>query len=483
MTGIPKVRKALLPASVILFSGLCWYLSTGLIGDFFFLLWLAPLPVLLISFRYSAKATFFISFFSYLIGRLSWLSYLITVATFIPAIIFTIALPLAFAAIITLSRQIIIRINSWYTVFIFPVLYTLFEWLLIRLSSDGSAASIAYSQSDFPFIIQIASITGLLGITFIVTFIPSALASFWNYRFKKRQLLPVAVISSLIIASVFAFGVLRLSMKNETPYITAGLVVLDEESHKMGNRLDHGFELQHTADYSSEIDSLAAKGAEIVVLPERAISIDSEIDSASFRILRNSAKQNQITIIAGYTNYRAEDRNSAIAIDKNGDLVLDYNKVHLVRGFEDHFIAGNKAGLFNLNGLHAGLAICKDLDFPGTIRQYGKGDAAVLFIPAWDFIVDDWMHSRMAVLRGVENGFSEVRVARQGRLTISDPYGRVTSEASCLNGKMAALTGDVSLKRIETFYTNHGDWFGIVILFTTVLFIVLSFLKGNKQQT
>jgi hypothetical protein len=35
----------------------------------------------------------------------------------------------------------------------------------------------------------------------------------------------------------------------------------------------------------------------------------------------------------------------------------------------------------------------------------------------------------MAILRGVENGFSEIRTARQGRLTISDCYGKIINEA------------------------------------------------------
>jgi len=34
----------------------------------------------------------------------------------------------------------------------------------------------------------------------------------------------------------------------------------------------------------------------------------------------------------------------------------------------------------------------------------------------------------MAILRGVENGFSEIRTARQGRLTISDYTGKVNFE-------------------------------------------------------
>ena len=117
-----------------------------------------------------------ISFIAYLIGRLSWFSYLVTVATVVPAIIFTLALPLFFALVMIITRRTVIKSNSWYSVFAFPVFFTTFEFLLIKFSPDGTAGSIAYSQSNFLPVIQIASVTGILGITFLVTFIPSAIA-------------------------------------------------------------------------------------------------------------------------------------------------------------------------------------------------------------------------------------------------------------------------------------------------------------------
>ena len=87
----------------------------------------------------------------------------------------------------------------------------------------------------------------------------------------------------------------------------------------------------------------------------------------------------------------------------------------------------------------------------------------------------------MAILRGVENGFSIIRTARQGRLTISDHYGRVTSETNCSNGQTASLIGKVSLEKINSFYTQFGDWFGLVIIVSATLIIVFSFFKKTNQ--
>jgi apolipoprotein N-acyltransferase len=70
------------------------------------------------------------------------------------------------------------------------------------------------------------------------------------------------------------------------------------------------------------------------------------------------------------------------------------------------------------------IAICFDMDFPGLVCDYRRSVATVMFVPSWDFGRDAWLHSRMAITRGVENGLTVVRAARQGALTVSDPHGR-----------------------------------------------------------
>jgi hypothetical protein len=53
-------------------------------------------------------------------------------------------------------------------------------------------------------------------------------------------------------------------------------------------------------------------------------------------------------------------------------------------------------------------------------------------VPAGDFGVDDWQHSRMAVMRGVENGFAMVRPAHDGLVIASDAFGRL--QEGCARG-------------------------------------------------
>jgi apolipoprotein N-acyltransferase len=472
-------HKGLIPAAII-FSGLCWYFGNGLSGDFWYLLWLAPVPVLIISLNASAKQTFIISFLAYLIGRFSWFSYLVDVATLVPAIIFTLVFPLAFALIMIATRRTVVRSNRWYAVFVYPVFFTAFELLLINFSPDGTVASIAYSQMNFLPVIQVASITGILGITFFVSLIPSAIAVGWYYRREKIKFRYILMASLIIIISTLLFAIIRISKHSEANMVSVGLVVLDEKFHNVTDNPDFQKEKLVTEYYAKEISSLATKGAELVVLPERAINVSKETGTDIIKTLSDVAKQNHVFIITGYTNFRNEkERNSALVIDTTGNVVVDYNKVHLVKGLEDQFVRGKEIALFKQNGVQAGTAICKDLDFTNYIKKYGASDVTFLTIPAWDFVRDDWLHSRMAVLRGVENGFSEVRTARQGRLTISDYLGRVTYEANSSNGKNTSLLGRVSLQKRNTIYKRFGNWFEITILIATICLALVSIRNNN----
>src|SRR4029078_3037903 len=92
-------------AGAVITSGLCWYFANDLSGNYWYLLWFAPIPVLITSFRLSAKATFFVAVIAYLLGRLSWLSYLLGVLPVPLAILFTVLLPLIFALILLLARN------------------------------------------------------------------------------------------------------------------------------------------------------------------------------------------------------------------------------------------------------------------------------------------------------------------------------------------------------------------------------------------
>jgi len=476
----PEIKKWIAPSCIL--SGICWYLSSGLNGDSWFLLWLAPIPLLAVALNLSGRKAFSISFLAYLIGRMSWFSYLIAVATIIPAIIFTLLLPLIFGLIVAGTRWIVLKTKFSIGIFAFPVFFTAYEFLLISISADGSAGSIAYSQSNFLPIIQIASITGILGITFAVTLSPSIIAVGWHHHKEKNVFKIALVLATAISFLLCLFGVIRINGKDEKKSFKAGIVVLDESRHYVTDHPVLKDELNTVSIYADSISRMAEKGAELAVLPERAFNVNAETESVLLQMLENTARKNHIYIITGYTNFKERpSRNSSLVIDTAGHILCDYNKVHLVTGFENQFAPGNGTGLFTLKEIQAGTAICKDLDFPAHLRKYGARNTQIVFIPAWDFVKDDWLHSRMAVLRGVENGFSEVRAARQGRLTISDCYGRINLETSSVVKRDITLLGEVPILKKDTIYSRSGEWFGMLNLIAAIGLIVAGLRTSSRR--
>jgi apolipoprotein N-acyltransferase len=473
-------------AGAVITSGLCSYFANDLSGNYWYLMWFAPVPVLITAFRLSAKGAFLAAFIAYFLGRLSWLPYLLAVLPVPLAIFFTVLLPLIFALVVLLTRKIVLRNRNGWSALAFPVFWCLVEFLLFNFSPDGTAGSIAYSQSNFLPVVQVACVTGILGISFLVTLFPSAIAVGSNFRFKKmRGSLGIAFV--LIFISII-FGIIRLnSGSSNQAGLTAGLAVLDEKFHTETDHPDTANEIRTANLYAADITRLARQGAQVVVLPEKIVSTIPATETTIKNIFLNAAMSNHVAVVAGYTQIMNDNTklNRALVISARGELLSDYQKVNLFEGeARSGFIPGKQISVFDLSYTASGVAICKDMDYAGFIRKYDANKTMIMYVPAWDFIRDGWLHSRMAILRGVENGYSIVRSARQGQLTISDHKGKVLYETSCTNNKAASLTGRFPLVATNTIYSHFGDWFGYLIAITAIVFILLRVKrkKGLSQN-
>ena len=100
-------------------------------------------------------------------------------------------------------------------------------------------------------------------------------------------------------------------------------------------------------------------------------------------------------------------------------------------------------------------------------------------VPANDFIADAWIHARMAIMRGVENGFAIVRSATQGLETISDAQGRVIARADTNAPGLTQIMADVPPGPGPTLYTRIGDVFCWLMLLASVALLGLS-LRRSK---
>jgi len=468
----------------LILSGLCWYAAFDLSFHAWWALWLAPLPILYLSVNLSGGQAFLLAFVAFLIGRLSWWTYLHSVLPLPLALIFTVFFPLVFGGIVVAVRRIARVAPPAVAVFAYPVLWTAFEFLQFLFSRDGTIGSIAYTQCDFLPLVQLAAITGVLGLTFVASYVPAAAALALYYRRQGKRVQGVLIPALLLVVGVLTYGSLRLHAPNRASSgeVTVGLAAISKKAYWNDYDPRPEVELPLAERYLQEIRALTGQGARVVLLPEKGVPVSDSVEAICMGLLRDEARRSAMTIIAGVTRiYKDHPECQAWVIGPDGQWLLNYRKVNLFEGeVFDGFVPGKAPGFFQGDGITNGVAICKDCDYDTYIRRYSGQGARVLYVPAWDFNADGWLHSRIAMMRGVENGFTLVRNAQEGRLTISDDRGRVLSEASCEGGKRASIIGQAGPSRARTLYSRWGNWWGWINLVAAVGFLGL--MIGRKRK-
>lgn len=479
-TQSPPSKLILTIATTV--SGLLWFFVISVSGDYGFLLWIAPLPILWISLQSSARTSFVCAFLAYLIGRLSWLSFLSALMPPVSIIIVSVLPPVLFGLYILLNRLIVLKTQSAWSVFAFPVIVSAFEFLIFNNPIDGTAGSTAYTQANYLPIIQIASVTGIWGIVFIASLFPAAIVMTWYFRESRSKQIFTIAIASILLIGTLTFGLIRVNQTKPHTEVVVGITTVSEELYgAMGDV--SGFESKRNQivnQYIEQISSLAKQGARYILFPEKVLDVNKIQKDSLLAVFSNAATQLNATIIGGVA--AKEDstwRNLVEFIPPSGE-VQRYQKRFHVKGFEGHFQRGTRVGLLNNTPFSSGMAICKDMDFPQWLRNYQGVD--LLFVPAWDFVQDGWLHSRMAVLRGVENGYTIVRAGRQGRLTVSDYCGRIVSEANAENGSTQSLLAHAPVYHVRTLYSTWGDWFGWLCIFLTAVFVVQAIISRRKNR-
>jgi apolipoprotein N-acyltransferase len=229
--------------------------------------------------------------------------------------------------------------------------------------------------------------------------------------------------------------------------------------------------------YAGRIRSLAEQGAEIVVLPEKLVGVAPENAEAVTKVFSEAARAARVTVVVGVSrNATQPRRNVALVFSPEGAMIAEFEKHYPVPIIERDYARGETLVLFPDRW---GVAICKDLDFPALSRAYGREGVRFLAVPAWDFVEDARLHSRMAVVRGVENGFTIARAAQEGLVTFSDGFGRILGEQSSAADPL--LVQNIPPGPGATFYTRYGDWFGWANVLVTVA-LLAGIIRKRKRQ-
>ncbi len=437
-----------------------FFFGNGL-APVWWLTWLAPLPALVLAPRVSKRAAFAVAFAGFSLGAFTWWTYLHRVLE-LPLMVFilaTVTPSLFFGLGVLLTRTFLLRGSLWRAAFALPAVWTTYEYLNALASPHSTFGSLAYAQMNFLPIIQVASIAGVWGIVFLLFLFPSSVAAMLTYSPRDKKWNSFAAATTLILVAVIGLGSYRVfSTPAGAQKITIGLLASDARENRGEPSGEKGMGVLRS--YAGQIASVAAQGAQTIILPEKIATVaDTDLPEMD-HLFQTTATNDHVGILVGIDHRRPTDYwNEARLYHADGELVTVYIKHHLVPGFEGRDRPGSEFSVLSTGPFVQGLAICKDMDFPTLSRHYGQSDVALLLVPAWDFDSDRWLHGRMAVLRGVEDGFMIARSAKEGLLTISDNRGRILAEKRSDVGAFSSLVVMVPVYRTATIYSRFGDWF------------------------
>jgi apolipoprotein N-acyltransferase len=426
-----------------------FYLSQGL-ADVWLLSWFAAAPLLWLAYgdtpRWQvvlASASAFACGQIYLFQCYWKLLPLVALAPIL------IVLGLGFVGTVLLTREVYRRGAPALALMIFPASWTGFEYLLGMISPHGTFGALGYAATSFPAAIQVAALFGVHAVAFMLCLAASALALL--LRGQRR----VGAIGVAICLLCLGYGVVRLSISHQSTVRVAALS--DQDVWRRQNEESTVASERAAAQvYADFIRTLP--GVRVVVIPEGAITLPPQNEDLVLAPLRNVAKATGAMVVAG--TFVAEPmQNRAFAFMPDGTSQT-YAKRHLLMPFEPE-APGSQAGVL---GQGYATQICKDMDFPGSVRGTAAHGIRLMTVPANDFGADAWIHARMAIMRGVENGFGVVRAAFNGMVSISDAQGRVLKAASTQTAGMVAITADVPLGAGATLYTRVGEIFSWLCL-------------------
>jgi apolipoprotein N-acyltransferase len=477
MASAPDVRRVAFGLAAMLATAVMIGFGTGL-DPYWPLMWFAPVPVLVFAIEARWWSAALVAGIAMMLGLLNlWelLHGVLRVPLAILARLYLIeGVMLALAAL--LFRALARRRAYWSALLAFPAFWVSFEWFLNLTAPHGTGGSLAYSQLRFLPFLQLASITGPWGMTFLLCAFPAALAIAIHLRNdspKRGYRILLATVG--VVAAVLVFGTVRLLFEPGEVPVKVGLVASDGPNNHVA---DDGAPTEKLFQaYADPVVRLAKEGADVVVLPEKVgVFVEPDIRSADSQ-LQALADRAGVRVVAGVLRVVPPSAANPLKVRYNeariyspGAPVESYDKEHMLPPFESNLTPGTQLTFLHTRaGPTWGVAICKDMDFTQLSRRYGAAGVSLMLVPAWDFNLDWIQHGHMAVMRGVESGFSVVRAAKGGSLFVSDDRGRILGEIKSDAAPFSSLLVSAPQTHERTLFVLLGDWFAWVALAILVL--------------
>ncbi|WP_276356319.1 nitrilase-related carbon-nitrogen hydrolase [Cohnella caldifontis] len=375
---------------------------------------------------------------------------------------------------------------------VLPAVWTALEWLRFSAPVTGEwwIEVLAKSQWLSPAPLQLVSLTGFAGLSFVILLTNNALAELIAEGFERRRLSRSSLAALLVPIAVWTGGLAALSQANEGHWVRAAahsdMVNQDSAVQKLGGHTAAGDGyVADTPEMSAAIFDInaeltkqaAGNGPSFIVWGENEFA---EYGTEGIDRLKHLAADVHAYIAADVT-WRSGDglHDTALLVGPDGREVGKTAKIQLTDGEKTYgFIPGSTRGqVFETSYGKVGLAVCWDRHVTGIVRALAANGARLMLIPVDDDFNGNAVFPRYAasdtVFRAVENRVAIVTGSTSGMSQIVTPYGLMAA-ASPINER-TYITGETVLgDGGRTLYNRWGDWFAWV----GIAFVIL--LLGSR---
>lgn len=402
----------------------------------------------------------------------------------------------AIVGLIYLAAGLLFRATARYLpnayILIFPALWVVIDYCRTLGDLAFPWALLGYALTPFLPLSQLASVTGVWGLTFIII-----LGNMLAWELLRRSYYDISCKKQLRFLTIFAAAILAVNiggwyrMHNYAhaphPWMKISLLQPNiDQLHWSNDMLDTSFAVT---------ESLIVKSTEykpaLMILPESALLCYITHRRVYQERLTAMIRRSKTPLIFGSLDWEQAPSgsyydyyvyNTAFYIDTGTLGFNPYHKMRLVPlseaiPFEKRFPIlsrvnlggadfhrGTEQTIFHIGtNLKVAPFICYESIFPDFVRQRVR-DGVNLMV---NITNDGWFgkssgpyhHAMMARMRSIENGISLARCANSGISMVVDPVGRVYGHTELY--EKTILTRSVPIDTLPTMYTKFGDWFVI----------------------
>jgi apolipoprotein N-acyltransferase len=492
--------------------------------------WLAPLFLLYYTRMTRLRYKFLWLFI------VSAILYMVTMGSIVP-------FPAPVLAVISLveglKTLVLVAADAWITkrhksvlyAFFYPCAALTMEYLS-SLGGSGVWGSAANSQYVFSWLAQLASVTGIWGISFLLyTF---ASLGIWTLQaWKSGYPLPKPIISfSIALTLILAGGAIRLYSRDSSEGkivkvagVTVPVLHFLEAVYKdysgqnivLNERLDLNspqlqqtipariafIESEDTVRFKTAFHSMLNIEDSLFILSERAVKRGASLicwsegsaivfpcqQSDLIRRGRLFAAQNRIYLLMSVavmdsgkiTAGKKFIENKTIFLSPNGEVLNIFHKNNPVPMMESSAPGDGRIPVIPTQLGRVSPSICYDADFPQEMRQLGQGGTQLLMLPSGDWSAIATHHAHMALFRAIENGCSIFRETSGGLSIAADFRGKVYNQFDYYSADTKMWLTEVKVGRTRTLYTQIGDITVYICALSMLLIILRCYLFSRRR--